>query len=55
MLGLTFDNESDYDLIKEDDTFNFTDLTDFGEGKQLYLEIIHSNGEIDKIKVKSHL
>ena len=26
MLGLTFANESDYDLIKEDDTFNFTDL-----------------------------
>ena len=29
MLGLTFDNENDYDLIKEDDTFNFTDLKDF--------------------------
>ena len=29
MLGLTFDNENDYDLIKEDDTFNFIDLKDF--------------------------
>ena len=51
MLGLTFDRESDYDLIKEDDTFNFTNLTDFSEGKKIYLEILHSNGEIDKIKL----
>ena len=29
MLGLTFDNENDYDLIQEDDTFNFVDLVDF--------------------------
>ena len=26
MLALTFENESDYDLIQEDDTFNFIDL-----------------------------
>ena len=26
MLGLTFATESDYDLIQEDDTFNFVDL-----------------------------
>ena len=26
MLGLTFANETDYDLIQEDDTFNFVDL-----------------------------
>ena len=26
MLGLTFKNEKDYDLIKEDDVFNFIDL-----------------------------
>ena len=35
MLGLTFDNESDYDLIKEMTHLTFTDLTDFGVGKQL--------------------
>ena len=29
MLGLTFANEADYDLIQEDDTFNFTDLNEF--------------------------
>jgi aconitate hydratase len=43
MLGLTFDNESDYDKIKENDTFNFIDLVDFAPGKQLHLEIVHSN------------
>ncbi|MGB5226957.1 MAG: aconitate hydratase, partial [Eudoraea sp.] len=29
MLALTFANESDYDLIQEDDTFNFIDIKEF--------------------------
>ncbi|MBC8301369.1 MAG: aconitate hydratase, partial [Pelagibacterales bacterium] len=49
MLGLTFASESDYDLINEDDTFNFTDLADFKEGKKLTLEVKHKNGTIDCI------
>ncbi|MEC7863744.1 MAG: aconitate hydratase, partial [Bacteroidota bacterium] len=49
MLGLTFANESDYDLIKEDDIFNFTDLSDFTEGKQLTLEVVHNDGETDHV------
>ena len=49
MLGLTFVNESDYDLINEDDTFNFCDLTDFSEGKKLTLEIIHADGTTNTI------
>ncbi|MEC9209944.1 MAG: aconitate hydratase [Bacteroidota bacterium] len=49
MLGLTFANESDYDLIKEDDIFNFTDLSDFTEGKQLTLEVVHNDGETDNL------
>ena len=32
MLGITFNNEADYDLIQEDDTFNFGDLKDFAPG-----------------------
>jgi len=51
MLGLTFVNENDYDLIQEDDTFNFTDLNDFTFGKQLTLEIIHSDNSKDVIKL----
>ncbi len=49
MLGLTFANESDYDLIQEDDTFNFTDLDVFAPGKQLTLEAIHADGTTDII------
>jgi aconitate hydratase len=51
MLGLTFTNESDYDLIREDDTFNFVDLNEFSAGKQLTLEIIHNDGTSDTIKL----
>jgi aconitate hydratase len=51
MLGLTFDNENDYDLIQEDDTFNFVDLDAFETGKQLTLEVIHSDGSKDMIKL----
>ena len=51
MLGLTFANEADYDLIQEDDTFNFTDLYEFAPDKQLTLEIVHSNGSTDNIKL----
>jgi aconitate hydratase len=50
MLGITFDNESDYDLIHEDDTFNFVDLEDFAEGKPLTIEVVHSDGSKDTIK-----
>lgn len=51
MLGLTFANESDYDLILEDDTFNFIDLNEFAPGKQLTIEVVHTDGSIDIIKV----
>jgi len=51
MLGLTFDNESDYNKIKEDDTFNFIDLVDFSAGKQLTLEVIHADGTKENIKL----
>ena len=51
MLALTFDNESDYDLIQEDDTFNFIDLENFAEGQPLTVELVHSDGSKDEIKV----
>ena len=49
MLGLTFANEADYDLIQEDDTFNFIDIADFAEGKPLTLEVVHADGSKDII------
>jgi len=51
MLGLTFANESDYDLIQEDDTFNFVDIKDFAPEKQITLEIVHKDGSKDTIKL----
>ncbi len=50
MLGITFDNESDYDLIREDDTFNFVDLKDFSPGKQITIEVVHADESKDLIK-----
>lgn len=49
MLGITFDNESDYDLIQEDDTFNFLDLNTFAPGKPLTIEVVHADGSKDVI------
>ena len=51
MLGLTFATESDYSKIKEDDTFNFSDLSEFAPGKQLTLEVIHADGSKEDIKL----
>ena len=49
MLGITFANEEDYDLIQEDDTFNFLDLKDFAPEKQLTIEVLHADGSKDLI------
>jgi len=49
MLALTFANEADYDKIKEDDTFNFVDLTSFTAGKPLTIEITHADGSVESI------
>jgi aconitate hydratase len=44
MLALTFDNEADYDLIQEDDLFNFTDLAEFAPNKPLKVIVYHADG-----------
>jgi len=51
MLGLTFVNESDYDMILEDDTFNFIDLEHFSPEKNLTLEVVHADGSKDLISL----
>ncbi|MGA1545821.1 MAG: aconitase family protein, partial [Flavobacteriaceae bacterium] len=50
LLGITFANEADYDLIQEDDTFNFVDLNAFAPGKPLTIIIDHSDGSQDTIQ-----
>jgi aconitate hydratase len=49
MLALTFANEADYDLIQEDDSFNFVDLKDFTPEKPITIELVHSDGSKDVI------
>ena len=49
MLGLTFNNESDYDLIQEDDIFNFIDFKTYKTGEPLIIEVIHSDNTKDLI------
>ncbi|KIA89369.1 aconitate hydratase [Kaistella jeonii] len=49
MLGLTFDDKADYDKFREDDTVNFLDLDQFAPGRQLNLELVHSDGAKDVI------
>ena len=51
MLGLTFADESDYDKIREDDTFDFIDLNTFAPGKPLNIKITHADGSTDTIEV----
>ena len=50
MLALTFNNEADYDKIKEDDVFNFINLDSFAPGKPIDIEVLHSNNSKDIIR-----
>ena len=52
MLALTFSNPNDYNLIKEDDLFDFLDLTNFEENKELHLKIKHKDNSEKIIKCK---
>ncbi|MBC29729.1 MAG: aconitate hydratase [Muricauda sp.] len=49
MLALTFADESDYDKIQEDDTFNFLDIDSFAPDKPLTIEVVHGDGSKDII------
>ena len=51
MLGFTFANPSDYDLIQEDDTFDILGLETFTPGVQLTLVAHHADGSKSEIKL----
>ncbi len=51
MLGLTFNNPADYDLILEDDTFDIMGLKTFSPGKQLIVVAHHKDGSKHEIIV----
>ncbi len=51
MLGITFANPADYDLIKEDDNIDVLGLTSFTPGKQLTVVLNHADGTKDEFAV----
>jgi aconitate hydratase len=51
MLAITFSNETDYDKIQENDTFNFQNLDKFTPDKSIDLELVHTNGTKEVIHV----
>ncbi len=50
MLGLTFENEADYEKIQENDTINLIDLESFAPGKPITIELVHDDGTKETIK-----
>ena len=50
MLGITFENEADYDKIQEDDIFNLIDLESFAPDKPITIELVHADGSKELIK-----
>ncbi|MCB2408146.1 aconitate hydratase [Hymenobacter lucidus] len=49
MLGLTFANKADYDLIEEGDTIDILGLTSFAPGVPLQARLHHTDGDTDLI------
>ncbi len=51
MLGITFDNPNDYDLVQEDDRIDIIGLTEFAVGKPLTVVLHHADGTMDSFSV----
>jgi aconitate hydratase len=51
MLALTFANNTDYDKILEDDSFDINGLNEFAPGKQLSICLNHADGSNETIMV----
>jgi aconitate hydratase len=51
MLALTFVNKDDYNKIQEDDVIDILGLTTFAAGKNLTLQLTHSNGSTESFEV----
>lgn len=52
MLAITFSDKADYEKIKEDDTIHIKGLTTMEPGKNLQLELHHSDGSTEQFDVK---
>lgn len=52
VLALHFVNSADYEKIQEDDRLSISGLSQLTPGKNLVLEVKHSNGSVDKVEVR---
>ena len=50
MLALTFANKNDYDKVREDDKISIIGLTSFTPGKNLTIELKHSDGTSEQFE-----
>ncbi len=50
MLALTFVNKDDYDRVQERDKISVIGLTEFAPGKNLTIELLHSDGTKDRFE-----
>ena len=48
MLGLTFQNKQDYELVREGDLVDVLGLTELAPGKPLEIVLHHSDGSSDR-------
>jgi aconitate hydratase len=51
MLALTFVNPADYDKVRQDDKVNIPDFSSMQPGKNLTIELVHSDGTTDRFEV----
>jgi len=51
MLGITFENANDYDLVQENDLIDVIGLTEFAVGKPLTVVLHHADGTMDSFNV----
>lgn len=51
MLALTFVNKDDYNKIQEDDVIDILGLTEFAPGKNLTVQLTHTNGATESFEV----
>ncbi|MEN8157437.1 MAG: aconitate hydratase [Bacteroidota bacterium] len=55
MLGLTFSDRSDYDLVREDDSIDVLGLATLAPGKPLEIKLNHADGTAHSFKVNHTL
>ncbi len=55
MLGLTFQNKEDYDLVREGDQIDVIGLKELAPGKPLEIRLHHSDGSTDRFLARHTL